>query len=156
MIETSTAAELEPWRDDLISFCHDQLETAQPRDDYKELLHLALLFLGAPDDRPQNIIAPGAFHRVRWMAKLIYCLKIYIFRSQFPLTGRELAGLHEFNIFVVRTYLKAWYRCQCPVLAPFNDLEFLKQLQAYETNPSVSKAAMKSFSGHLWYLSETW
>jgi len=155
MIETSTAAELEPWRDDLISFCHDQLKTFQPRDDYKELLNLALLFLGATDDRQNTIIAPGAFHRARWMAKLIYCLKIYIFRSQFSLTGRELAGLCEFNIFVVRIYLKAWYTCQCPVLAPLKDLELLRQLQAYETNPLVSKAAMHSFSGHLWYLSET-
>jgi hypothetical protein len=155
MIETSTAAELEPWRDDLISFCHDQLKTLQPRDDYKELLNLALLFLGAADDRPHTIIAPGALHRARWMSKLIYSLKIYIFRSQFSLTGRELAGLRDFNIFVVRIYLKAWYSCQCPVLAPLNDLELLKQLQAYETNPSVSKAALHSFSGHLWYLSET-
>ena len=68
------------------------------------------------------------------MAKLIYCLKIYIFRSQFVLTGCELEGL---------------------ILAPLNDLDLLKQLKAYGTNQSVAKAALKSFSDHLWYLSET-
>ena len=68
------------------------------------------------------------------MVKLIYCLKIYIFRSQFVLTGCELEGL---------------------ILAPLNDLDLLKQLKAYGTNQSVAKAALKSFSDHLWYLSET-
>lgn len=155
MTDVSVAALLEPWREDMIRFCLDQLLEVQPRDDYKELLHLALLFLGAPDDHPRNILAPGAFHRARWMAKLIYSLKIYLFRSQFHLAPRELAGLRDFNIFVVQIYLKAWYRCQCPVLAPLNDLELLKQFAAYETNQNVAKAAMKSFTNHLWYLSET-
>src|SRR6218665_2434697 len=31
-----------------------------------------------------------SYHRARWMAKLIYCLKIYLYRFQFRLTRREL------------------------------------------------------------------
>ena len=70
-------------------------------DDYKKLLKLALLS-GIWTECIQ-IIAPEkkAFHRARWMAKLIYCLKIYLFRFQFHLTTREIAGLQQFNNFVM-------------------------------------------------------
>src|SRR6185436_16151702 len=78
VIEESVSIRLEPVRDDLVSFLHCQLLEHQPRDDYKELLHLALVFLGAPT-KGVRITAPGAMHRARWMAKLIYCLKIYLF-----------------------------------------------------------------------------
>lgn len=89
------------------------------------------------------------------LAKLIYCFKIYLFRSQFRLTARELNGLREFNVFIVMIYLKAWYTCQCPISAPQNNISLLKQLEMYKTiNESVAKAVLKSFIGHLWYLSE--
>jgi hypothetical protein len=45
MTDVSVAALLEPWREDMIRFCLDQLIEVQPREDYKELLHLALLLL---------------------------------------------------------------------------------------------------------------
>lgn len=35
-----------PVRDELITFLRNQLKNFQPRDDYKELLQLALLFFG--------------------------------------------------------------------------------------------------------------
>ena len=90
------------------------------------------------------------------MAKLIYCLKIYLFRSQFHLTIRELAGLQQFNIFVMQVYLKAWCTCRCTTSASRSDLKLLKERVEYETiNKSVAKTDMKSFSGHLWYPSET-
>src|SRR5262249_49853891 len=101
MTDECTATQLLPIRDDLISFIHDQLTKMQPRDDYRELLQVSLLFLNVPQAGGQHIIAPGAYHRARWMAKLIYCLKIYLFRSQFNLTARELQGLREFNVFVL-------------------------------------------------------
>ena len=155
IIEESVSIRLQPVRDNLVSFLNCQLLEHQPRDDYKELLNLALVFLGAPP-KGIRIIAPGAMHRARWMAKLIYCLKIYLFRSQFILTGRELSGLMEFNIFVIQIYLKAWYTCQSPALAPRKDLQLLKQLWSYKTtNESVAMAAIQSFTNHLWYLSET-
>jgi len=92
----------------LIQFFQQQLEQFKPRDDYKELLQLALIFLGG-NSTDIHINAAGAYHRVRWMAKIIYSLKIYLFRSQFRLTKTELAGLQQFNSFTVKLYLKAWY-----------------------------------------------
>lgn len=89
MTDVSVAALLESWREDMIRFCLGQLLEVQPRVDYKNLMDLALLFLGAPDDHPQNVQAPGAFHRTRWMVKLIYCLKVYLSCSQLHLTPRS-------------------------------------------------------------------
>ena len=85
-----------------------------------------------------------------------YCLKNYLFCSQFHLTTHELAGLQQFHISVMQVYLKAWYTCQCATSAPRNDLKLLEELVAYETiKTSVAKAVVKSFTGHLWYLNET-
>ena len=42
------------------------------------------------------------------MAKIIYCLKIYIFRRQFELSEDELCSLRIFNVFIVKIYLKYW------------------------------------------------
>ena len=133
MIDESIAAQLVSVREELISFIQGQLNSYHARDDYKELLQLGLLFLGAPDVNKRSINSPGAFHRARWMAKLIYCLKIYLFRSQFPLTEFELQGLRKFNVFVLRVYIKAWYTCQCPISAPRNDLELFKKLLVYKS-----------------------
>ena len=155
MADDSVVSVLEPLRSDLVYLIHSQLAEFQPRDCYQKLLHLGLIFLGSETEGIQ-IIAPGAFHIARWMTKLIYCLNIYLFRSQFHLTARELAGLQQFNIFVMQMYLKAWYTCQCATSASQNDLKLLKELVAYEIiNISVAKAAVKIFPGHVWYLSET-
>ena len=64
MEDDSVASVLELVRSDLVYFIHSQLAQFQPRDDYKELLHLAPLFLGSETEGTQ-IIAPGAFHRAR-------------------------------------------------------------------------------------------
>ena len=41
------ASTLKPVQDDIIRFIRQQLTEFRPRDDYRELLHLSLLFLGA-------------------------------------------------------------------------------------------------------------
>ncbi|KYN06617.1 hypothetical protein ALC62_02431 [Cyphomyrmex costatus] len=144
-----------PLREDLVIFIQNQMKMFQPRDDYKELLQLALLFMGENSIKPVNIRAPGAVHRARWMAKTIYCLKIYLFRKQFPITKSELAALRQFNIFTVGIYLKNWYTCQNATLAPVNDLQLMKDLLEYKTvNTKVSEIAFATMSRHTWYLSE--
>ena len=89
------------------------------------------------------------------MPKLIYSVKIFLFRSQFPLTARELSSLGHFNTFILKIYLKAWFTCTSASSAPQNDLQLLYDLESYNsTHEAAAKAAIKSFSGHLWYLSE--
>jgi len=99
--ETLIANELNTVKDYLIEFFRGQLSQHQPRDDYKKLIQLALLFLGEAPPVGLKIHALGAFHRARWMTKLIYCLEIYLFCSQFHLTAREQSSLRTHNIIVV-------------------------------------------------------
>ena len=118
------------------------------------LLGTAILFLG-DTSACTTVHAPAAYHRARWMAKLIYCLKIYLFRSQFKLTKKEITGLQQFNLFIVTVYIKAWFTCPSTASAPRQDLEMLSQLLEYKkVNEQVASAALTTFRRHLWYLSE--
>jgi hypothetical protein len=79
-------------KDELVKFIREQLSIKSIRKDYQEFLGLALLFLGENNDnkgQPIRIKKPGALSRARWMAKILYSLKIDLFRNQFT-TSREL------------------------------------------------------------------
>lgn len=99
--DVTIVAKLEPIKDNMVKFIRTQISQFQPRHDYNELLRLALMFLGADPEECGQIHAPGACHRARWMAKIIYSLKIYLLRSQFHLTVGELSNLREINLFVI-------------------------------------------------------
>lgn len=151
-----TAVENE--KDAAIEFTLKQLKRkAQPRDDYREFLELVLIFLGHVPPRGVRLLAPGAVHHARWMAKILYAFKIYMFREQFHLTAREEKGLREITVFVINVYLGAWFTAPLPVSAPRRDLDLLQKLVNYEKkNLSVSTytVALQKLTGHLWYLSE--
>ena len=89
------------------------------------------------------------------MAKIIYCLEI-IFRSQLTLPMDVVQRLRDFNIFVVKVYLKNWFTCSLPINAPLNDLQFYEEMLFYKkVNETIALAAVKAFSNHLWYLNES-
>jgi len=74
---------------EMVNFCKLTREESQPRADYKELISLAMIFLGGADPAEVSFRAPGAFHQARWMAKAIYSLKLFLFQHQFSLTTNE-------------------------------------------------------------------
>lgn len=151
--DPQVAAAVHDNKSEALLFLVSQLETTQPRDDYRELLELAILFLGAEPPRGVHIIKPGALHRARFMAKLIYAYKIFLFRhSDFKLTNREQKGLAEICIFGVQVYLKSWFLSRLPTIAPANDLRLLQTLVSLDSQ--AAKGALKKLCGHLWYLSE--
>ena len=55
------------------------------RDDYKELVELIIIFLGGVPAGGIWFRAPGPMHQVRWMSKVIYSFKVWMFRDQFRL-----------------------------------------------------------------------
>ena len=59
------------------------------RKDYNEVLELGLIFRNQKtfSGKEIKIHIPGAVHRARFMARIIYGLKIFALRSQFELTG---------------------------------------------------------------------
>jgi hypothetical protein len=64
-----------PWKDSIIEFARHQREQSLPRDDYKELLELSIIFLGGTPSNGIQFRYPGAVHRARWMSRAIYSLK---------------------------------------------------------------------------------
>ena len=67
----------------------------------------------------------------RWMGKVIYCMKIYLFRNEFKMTASEEKNLTEFCIFVVHVYVPAWVACPVASDAPANDLMLFRKIKRY-------------------------
>lgn len=112
------------------------------------------MFLGEKNTA-WTIHRPGANHRARFMAKIIYCFKIFLYRSQYTLIENELNGLRDFLLFVCNIYLKYWYLAPIASSAPRNDLNLLKDLVAYRNeNAEMSSNILKVFLRHTWYVNE--
>ena len=79
----------EAWMDNIVIICKNHLAEAQIRDDYKELLEITLIYLGHVPPSGIKFNKPGAFHRARWMAKLIYAIKITLYSTQFEMMDRK-------------------------------------------------------------------
>lgn len=139
----------------VLEFTQSQLHMPHAREDYREMLELAVIFLGGTPSRGIRFRAPGAMHHARWMSKILYSFKIWMFRNQFKLTSRENKGIRNICIFVVKEYLRAWFTAPLPLQAPRNDLKLLQRFVAYkEENPEKSTVAVDKLSRHLWYLRE--
>jgi hypothetical protein len=140
-------------RADILEFAQMQLETKQPRDDYREFLELSIIFIGGLPTRGIHFQVPGAMHHARWMAKVIYVIKIWLFRHQFKMTKSEERGICDMAVFAVLVHLKAWMTAPVTVEAPLNDFRLMSQLLKYH-QPVISTATTKKLGLHLWYLSE--
>ena len=132
-----------------------QLENNRLRNKYHEFLELCIIFLGGTPACGVKFMAPEAMLRARWVAKVLYIFKIWMFRGQFKLTKREELGLRSTCIFVACVYIKAWFTALLAASAPNNDLNLLKTLVRYQKeNSSIFEAASSKLAGHLWYISE--
>lgn len=134
------------------NFCQHKLTEEQSRADYKEFLSLVLHFLGV---NVSKFRAPGETSNARWMAKAIYCLKIFLFRKQFKLTARELKALRDICIFLVRMYIQAWIGCTNAIASPNQDFNFIIDAVEYsKVDAAISKIILNKMSNHFWYLCE--
>jgi hypothetical protein len=140
-------------REDILSFYNMHLAVKQPRDDYRELLEVSIIYLGGTPPRGIRFMQPGALHRARWMARIIYAIKLSLFKSQFIMTKQEQAGIKRYAAFCVNIYVRSWFEATDAAAAPANDLALLKRLALYE-DKGIADAAVTAFSRHLWYLSE--
>ena len=139
-------------RNEIIHFAQMALNTEKYRHDYKELLELSILFLGGEVPLYQ-FKRPGAITHARWMSKVLYCLKMWMFQDQLILTTKERQCLKEISLFSVLIYLKAWITAPIAATAPYNDLNLLKYIRQYH-NKNIAESAESKFGSHLWYLSE--
>ena len=134
------------------------------REDYKELALLSLLFLGGTTPSGTiSIIAPGAYHHARWMAKVLYTVKIAIFRDQLGdvFDKEDLDMIVSLATFLVLFYVRYWFCCpSAPDAAPV-DLGLMKLFES--ASNALKKdlqllefvtSAREKLQAHLWYLSE--
>ena len=99
---------------------------------------LCLLFLNHPIDAPRTkqhtLRRLGAMHKARWMAKVIYSIKMCTLENQLKLlpkgtiaTEHHLAELKEFVIFIT-VYSKWWFLCPSVTDASWHDLYLIKDI----------------------------
>ena len=101
------------------------------------------------DQSVYQFIQAGAHDMARWMAKVTYSFKIYLFRDHFHLTSTEHRHLTEFCSFASHGYVNSWITCPVTCDAPINDLQLLKNIKRYSTRTA---AAMTKFENHLSYV----
>ncbi|KAG0725630.1 hypothetical protein GWK47_038244 [Chionoecetes opilio] len=96
MVE-EVATVLEDVKDEALRWTLQVLQEREDlRDDYRELVKLVIIFLGGAPPGGIRFLAPGAMHQARWMSKVLYSFKIWMFRGQFRLTKKEERGLQRF------------------------------------------------------------
>ena len=106
-----------------------------------------------------NFKKPGAFHKARWMAPLIYGLKMFLFRSSLPKsianTKAYLQKLEQFIVFACFFYVEYWFSAPLASEAVYMDLKFHKNMLEYKKhNNTIAKAVLDKFLGHTWYLNQ--
>ena len=130
------------------------------RDDYLEFVNLTRKFLDP--ETPITFMRPGAMHKARWLAKLLYMIKISLFEtaiSDLPagsITSKQQTKKdRKFVHFVTLLFSTWWMKCTCATDAPWNDLCFYKNILSYRAvDELVSTSAQKALDRHLWYLTD--
>lgn len=136
----------------IVESINDFLKEQQPRNDYRELLELSLVFLGFGEEI--TFKKPGAIHHARWMSKAIFSIKMFLFRTAFKMSKSDQDKLYAVCKFIVFRYLTHWYTAPLAISAPNNDLKLIKSLIEFKNiDKSISDATLHKFRNHLWYLS---
>ena len=123
------------------------------RGDYKECAQLILQITGKSNG--EKWFRPGAIHHARWMATIIYSLKMYAFSLQIRYTDLEIKNLEKVVIFAI-LYIVPWLKCNDATEAALCDLNFYQNLQFFTENidRQAGERALKIFEGQSWYLAE--
>ena len=149
-------------KQNIITICKEAQAGSFARGDYKELVDLMLLYLGEGQESFDGFIRPGALHKARWMAKLLYAMKIVLLRSKIfglpkgaVFSAQQSEKLQRFILFSVFCYVPWWLTSPVASACPLNDLNLIKALNTYkEIDSLASSSGMSAFSKHLWYLTE--
>lgn len=140
-----------------------------PREDYRELLQLLLFSFQSPLPHMSfKFKKPGAIHKARWMAKVIYAVKLSLLSTEAEkvrdpandkkhliLQSKDIKKLKRFAMFILYVYVPWWFRCSSSISAPRVDLTLIKTLHRYkQIDSTVASSALKKLQLHMWYLTE--
>jgi hypothetical protein len=100
-------------------------------------LDLLIVFSG---EVPPGIIQfkkTGAYYLAKWISKVIYRLKMYLFWQQFKLTNYEDNYIFDFNLFLIKYYESFWYSAPNANEAPLNNIKFSRTSHEYHNNNEI-------------------
>ena len=157
--------ELTSLRDEAIAVLYKIKNDQQVREDYKQMMKLALLYIEGKPESSENLQTCGAMHKARWMSKILYAIKMILLEKEINKLpqGKVWSGkgtaqmdkLHEFVKFCVFVYAPFWFKAHSILYAPMNDLKLIESIKEYGAyNKAVSDSALKTLGRHLWYLTE--
>lgn len=133
---------LEDVKESITDYCKTELKKGIARDDYRELLELTTICLGTSTNAKFRV--PGPIHHARWMSKALYCLKMYLFRTEFQLTEYEEKSYENICAFIILFYVKLWFNCTIPSKAPNQDFSFIKEIYEYRNiNKNIADVVIK-------------
>ena len=135
----------------VLSWAEQELaKNTWPREDYRELVRLAIVCLGGEVPGFQFLL-PGPDHHARWMSKVIYTLKIKLLSSIFKMSEEEKCKIEEISSFVLILYVRAWFESPIPAIAARNDLSFMVKVMRFRevARTKVIWEVMQSCYRHL-------
>ena len=143
-----------------LNFCLQALSDGVfPREDYKELVELTIVWLGGMGRVAKfKFQWPGAFHHARFMSKALYILKMDLLRDQLSfLTPDQKDQISQLARFV-GVYFSQWFlKCAIVSSAPYQALLSFKQMIEFsEFDIGLAFTVLDSLFRHTWYLTEQW
>ena len=143
-----------------------------PTDNYQDIAELSLAVHGEGHQVPGGfrLKKPGAFHKARFMANVIYGSQMFLLQNSqvdeeiasssrvdfdFEFDDEYKSCLERFVKFTSLIYVPYFLVAPVGADAAFRDLELFKNLVRFrEIDIEVSEAAILVFKRHLFYLTE--
>jgi hypothetical protein len=96
----------------------------------------------------------GAIHHARWMAAIIYLLKMLILGpTRFSLSAAQQRRLMDMAFFILYVYALYWFSVPVAADAPFLTLSLWKDLNRWKArDKELSRACQRKLDLHTWYL----
>ena len=141
-----------------------------PTDSYRQMVELTLAVLGAEVPGGFKFRKPGAFHKARFMANVIYGSQMFLLQHltmdeekmeldnvtmEIEFDDEYKASLSRFVKFSSLVYVPYFMLSSIGADAPFNDLELFKLLNKYKgIDSEVAEIAIAAMKRHLFYLTQ--
>lgn len=127
------------------------------RDDYREIIDLSLLVLGAPLPPNYHFKVSGSTSNARFMSRIIGSFKMFLFRDTLEangaITSDEIQKFQEISLFAAMVYVPNWNYAGNILDAPSYDLAFLKKIHDYKKiDEEAAQGVLNKMTNNLFYL----
>ena len=108
---------------------HHLLKKTFPRDDYKEITELIVVYLGGQVPGGFRPKRKGAMHEARFMADAIYLLSMELFSKEYTIEPTLASNVHKMAVFIAVWHGPNFLKCGLASTAPSNDLNYFYDMQ---------------------------